>query len=66
MSNYVPAREPSWALLHERMRLLAVRCGDLARTGCVPHIAGPAGAQATGFADTLAAHVPASMLPRRG
>jgi hypothetical protein len=66
MSNYVPAREPSWALLHERMRLLAHRCGELARSDCIPHAAAPAGAAASHFADTLAAHVPASMLPRRG
>jgi hypothetical protein len=64
MSNFVPAREPSWALLHERMRALAERCAEVGRLDGAPDVVAEAGARAARFADTLAAHVPARLLPQ--
>jgi hypothetical protein len=58
MSNLAPWREPAWALLHERMALLTERCG-LAAVG-LEHVR----AKATDVTASLAAHVPASLLPR--
>ena len=55
MGNFVPWREPAWALLHERTTFLVGRCaaGGAGRPR--------AGARAAEIADKLAAHVPAEL-----
>ena len=63
MSNFVPDREPSWALLHERTQVLAERCAETGRVSGVPAAVAEAGARAAGFVTTFAAHVPAELLP---
>ncbi len=55
MGNFVPWREPAWALLRERMAFLAERCtsdADVVRT---------AGEKAASLEVKLAAHVPAEL-----
>jgi hypothetical protein len=55
MGNFVPWREPAWALLRERMAFLAERCtsdADVVRT---------AGEKAASLEVKLAAHVPAAL-----
>jgi hypothetical protein len=57
MGNFVPWREPAWALLRERMAFLAHACtddSDLVRK---------AGETAASLADKLALHVPAELQP---
>jgi hypothetical protein len=55
MGNFVPARQPAWALLRERMAFLAQKCtGD-------SDVVRAAGAKAASLADKLAAHVPAEL-----
>jgi Ferritin-like len=57
MGNFVPWRQPAWALLRERMAFLAQKCTsdtDLVRA---------AGETATSLADKLAVHVPAQLRP---
>ena len=58
MGNFVPWREPAWALLRERMAFLAQTCTD---DSDVVH---PAGETAASLAEKLAVHVPAQL--RRG
>ncbi|MER6944259.1 ferritin-like protein [Nonomuraea sp. NPDC000554] len=65
MSNFVPWREPSWALLHERMLMLAERCGEAERAGGAPAEVTAAGQQAARFAEQLRGHVPPALLPPR-
>ncbi|HET7046797.1 MAG TPA: ferritin-like protein [Solirubrobacteraceae bacterium] len=55
MGNFVPWREPAWALLRERMAFLAHKCTS------DPHVVRAAGEQAAALADKLAAHVPAEL-----
>jgi hypothetical protein len=57
MGNFVPWREPAWALLRERMAFLAERCTN------DPGVVRAAGEKAASLADNLAAHVPAELLP---
>ena len=55
MGNFVPWREPAWALLRERMAFLAEKCtsdSDLVRA---------AGQKAASLTDKLAAQVPAAL-----
>jgi hypothetical protein len=55
MGNFVPWREPAWALLHERTTFLAAKCAndsDEVRA---------AGETATSLAAKLATHVPAEL-----
>jgi hypothetical protein len=52
MGNFVPWREPAWALLRERMAFLADKCTD------DPDVVRAAGEKATELAGKLAAHVP--------
>jgi len=56
-SNFVPWREPAWALLRERMAFLAQKCADDS------DVVGAAGETAALLADKLAAHVPARLRP---
>jgi hypothetical protein len=55
MGNFVPWREPAWALLHERMAFLANKCTNH------PDVVRTAGETAASLADKLAAHVPAEL-----
>jgi hypothetical protein len=55
MGNFVPWREPAWALLRERMAFLAQRCAG------GPEVVRAAGEKAASLADGLAAHVPAKL-----
>jgi hypothetical protein len=55
MGNFVPWREPAWALLRERLKFLAEKCTS------DPDVLGTAGDKAESLADKLAAHVPAEL-----
>jgi hypothetical protein len=55
MGNFVPWREPAWALLHERMAFLVERCTT------DPDVVRAAGEQVTALTEGLAAHVPADL-----
>jgi hypothetical protein len=59
MSNLAPWREPAWALLHERMSLLAEHCATAG-----PELE-PARAKAAEITAKLARHVPADLLPHQ-
>ncbi|MCK2220647.1 ferritin-like protein [Actinomadura sp. ATCC 31491] len=64
MSNFVPWREPSWALLHERMRVLEERCAAAAAAGGQESaVAARARQRVTGLADRVREHVPPALLP---
>jgi hypothetical protein len=63
MGNAVPWREPAWALLHERASILVERCAGLAQVEGAPAVVREAGKRAASVAATLAAHVPAQLLP---
>ena len=58
MGNFVPWREPAWALLRERTAFLAEKCTN------DPDVARTAGEAAASLADKLATHIPAEL--RRG
>jgi Ferritin-like len=55
MGNFVPWREPAWALLRERVTFLAEKCTN------DPDVVRTAGETAASLADKLAAHVPAEI-----
>jgi hypothetical protein len=55
MGNFVPWREPAWALLRERIAFLAEKCTD------DPAVVRAAGDTAASLAEKFAAHVPAEM-----
>ncbi|MFD1934342.1 MULTISPECIES: ferritin-like domain-containing protein [Nonomuraea] len=63
MTNSVPWREPSWALLHERTLVLVERCAQIERSGGAPAEVVAAGRRAAEIAERLAAHVPAHLRP---
>jgi hypothetical protein len=56
--NFVPWREPAWALLSERAGLLAVRCHSAAALPGVPAAMRDASAAAARVAESVTAHVP--------
>jgi hypothetical protein len=58
MGNFVPWREPAWALLRERIMFLAKRCAD------DPDVLRTAGDTASSLADKFAAHVPIELRAR--
>ncbi len=61
MGNFVPWREAAWALLSERVAVLASRCADAAAAGAMPAAVASAAEQAAGIAARLTAHVPAEL-----
>jgi hypothetical protein len=67
MSNMTPHREPAWALLAERARILAHRCRQVAaaRTDAVPMSGAISeiAEQAQTVADSLTAEVPEALRP---
>ena len=64
MGNFVPWREPAWALLHERTSLLAEMCDDAARHEGAPGVVGDARDRAASITDALAPSVPAELRRR--
>ena len=58
MGNFVPWREPSWALLHERVALLAERAAEVAGEPAAPPAVGQVARRAAAIAERLAAEVP--------
>jgi len=63
MGNFVPWRESAWALLYERMSLLADRCATAATDPSEPGGIRQAHQRALALAALLAEHVPASLRP---
>jgi hypothetical protein len=55
MGNFVPWRQPAWALLRERITFLAEKCTN------DPDVVRTAGETAASLADKLGAHVPAEI-----
>ena len=70
MGNMTPHREPSWALLAERARILAHRCRQVAADRNDDAHPSPAitdaAEQAQTVADSLTAHVPEALRPPPG
>jgi Ferritin-like len=58
MGNFVPRRESAWAVLTERVTVLADRCEAVRERSDAPSAIGPVAATARGIAGRLAAHVP--------
>jgi hypothetical protein len=56
--NFVPWREPAWALLSERAAILATRSADTAALPGAPAAVNDAATAAAGIAAQLLAHVP--------
>lgn len=63
--NFVPWREPAWALLSERAALLATRAAAAAALPGAPGSVGDAAAAATRIAASLITHVPQELRPVR-
>jgi Ferritin-like len=61
--NFVPWREPAWALLAERAALLATRAAAAAALPGAPAAAGHAATAATSIAAALMTHVPQELRP---
>jgi hypothetical protein len=66
MGNMTPHREPSWALLSERARILARRCHEVAADGPPSPAVQNAADRARSIADTFTTHVPESLRPPPG
>jgi hypothetical protein len=65
MGNFVPWREPAWALLHERTDLLAGRCQAAAAHPDAQAAILAAGTSMASIAAKLGAHVPSELLGTR-
>jgi hypothetical protein len=63
LTNLVPGREPSWALLHERMSVLVDRCATVAAHEGAPDVVGAAHDRAKSVTSSLGDHVPSELLP---
>lgn len=63
--NFVPWREPAWALLTERACLLAARCQAAAALPGAPAAVQDAAGSAAGIEAALTRHVPAGLRPRQ-
>jgi hypothetical protein len=63
MTNLVPWREPSWALLRERMSVLVDRCAAVGAREGAPDVVDAARRQADSITASISAHVPAELLP---
>jgi len=64
MGNFVPWREPAWALLHERTLLLADICDDAREHAGAPSAIAGARDRAASITDALAPSVPAALRQR--
>ena len=63
LTNLIPGREPSWALLHERMSVLVDRCAAVAAQEGAPDVVGAARDRAESITSSLGDHVPSGLLP---
>jgi hypothetical protein len=63
MGNFVPWREPAWALLHERMIFLFERCEQAREHESVPEVVHAAAEHVAGHATKVRAHVPDELRP---
>jgi hypothetical protein len=63
MGNVVPWRDTAWALLSERVAVLASRCADEAGQDGAPEAVATAARTAAGIRDQLTAHVPVALRP---
>jgi hypothetical protein len=63
MGNFVPWRAAAWALLSERVAVLAGRCGDRAGQADAKDAVAAAAQAAAAISAQLAAHVPAELRP---
>jgi hypothetical protein len=63
MTNFVPGREPSWALLRERMAVLVDRCAAAGAHDGAPDVVHAARDQADSLTAKISAHVPSELLP---
>jgi hypothetical protein len=63
MGNLVPWREPAWALLSERAKILVERSAQVSQAVGAPTVIGEASQRAAAIAANLAAHVPARLTP---
>ncbi len=63
MGNFVPWHDAAWALLSERVSVLASRCGDAAGRRGMPAAVREAADCASGLARQLAGQVPARLRP---
>jgi hypothetical protein len=63
MGNFVPWRESAWAVLTERVRVLADRCEAVTKRHDVPSTMAGVAAPAREIAANLAAEVPRDLLP---
>jgi Ferritin-like len=61
MGNVVPWRDAAWALLSERVAVLASRCADEAGRDGAPEAIATAARTAAGIRDRLTAHVPVAL-----
>ena len=61
--NFVPWREPAWALLSERAALLAAKASAAAALPGAPAAVSDAATAATGIAASLITHVPQELRP---
>jgi hypothetical protein len=66
MTNFVPSREPAWALLHERSAVLVEKCGAAAEQDRELVVVADAGRQMDSIRRKLAAHVPDELLGALG
>jgi Ferritin-like len=64
MGNFVPWRDSAWAVLAERVRVLADRCDAVTTWGDVPGTIAGVAAAARAIAADLAAHVPLELLAK--
>jgi len=64
MGNFVPWREPAWALLHERTLLLADMCNDAGEHDGAPNAIAGARDRTVSITDALAPSVPAALRQR--
>jgi hypothetical protein len=62
MGNFVPWRDSAWAVLTERVRVLADRCDAVATRGDVPAAIAGVASTAHAIATDLATHVPPGLL----
>jgi hypothetical protein len=62
MGNFVPWRDSAWAVLVERIQVLADRCDPVTTWGDVPSTIAGVAATARAIAADLAAHVPLELL----
>jgi hypothetical protein len=64
MGNFVPWRDSAWAVLTERVTVLADRCDAVQGRSDPPAAIGPVAATARSIAGRLAAHVPSELSAR--